>query len=237
MANFDFGNTPITSDITLKAGWCCENSAENDITSRFYDGEGARITLSDGKIVYITPGDYVNIQQSTSAFFAHTNPDFSDSGTTFVNTEDVISFEFGNGLKTGIQDNMFHYNYWKNLQKVTGRLDYVPRNFLFNGYIISPELLVELEITTTSNIGTGFIGSRGNAHGTIIFNCPESAFSSLMSFTDPQAVPTMLNVSSYTGPEALATVSKGFAIGGTAADYVLSNFPNSEKHRNLHKLE
>lgn len=33
MANFDFGNTPITSDITLKAGWCCENSAENDITS------------------------------------------------------------------------------------------------------------------------------------------------------------------------------------------------------------
>lgn len=25
MANFDFGNTPITSDITLKAGWCCES--------------------------------------------------------------------------------------------------------------------------------------------------------------------------------------------------------------------
>lgn len=237
MANFDFGNTPITSDITLKAGWCCENSAENDITSRFYDGEGARITLSDGKIVYITPGDYVNIPAQTSTLFTHTNPDFSDSGTTLVSTKDVVSFEFGNGLKTGIQEQMFYYINWRNLQKVTGRLDYVPSSFLFNGHIVSPELLVELEITTTSDIGTGFIGSRGNAHGTIIFNCPESAFSSLMSYTEPQSVPTMLNVSSYAGPELLATVSKGFAIGGTAADYVLSNFPNSEKHRNLYKLE
>lgn len=237
MANFDFGNTPITSDITLKAGWCCENSAENDITSRFYDGEGARITLSDGKIVYITPGDYVNIQAHTSSFFAHTNPDFSDSGTTLVRTSDVVSFEFGNGLKTGIQEDMFNFTNWRNLQKVTGRLDYVPRKFLFNGHIMSPELLVELEITTTSNIGISFIGSRGNAHGTIIFNCPESAFSSLMSFTDPRSVPTMLNVSGYTGPGLPATVSKGFAIGGTAADYVLSNFPNGEGHRNLYKLE
>lgn len=237
MANFDFGNTPIASDITLKAGWCCENSAENDITSRFYDGEGARITLSDGKIVYIRPGDLVNIPAHVSVLFAHTNPDFSDSGTISVNTADVVSFEFGNGSKTGIQEQMFCYLYWRNLQKVTGRLDYVPRGFLFNGHMVSPELLVELEITTTSNIGTGFIGSRGNAHGTIIFNCPESAFSSLMSFTAPYAPSSMLNVSSNTGPELLATVSKGFAIGGTAADYVLSNFPNSEGHRNLYKLE
>lgn len=187
--------------------------------------------------MYITPGDYVNIQQNTSAFFAHTNPDFSDSGTTFVNTEDVVSFEFGNGLKTGLQEHMFFFIFWKNLQKVTGRLDYVPNNFLFNGHIMSPELLVELEITTTSNIGIGFIGSRGNAHGTIIFNCPESAFSSLMSFTSPCLASTMLNVSDYTGIESLATVSKGFAIGGTAADYVLSNFPNDEICRNLYKLE
>jgi len=48
MANFDFGNTPITSDITLKAGWCCEGGDMPEL----WDGEWMRVILTNGTVAY-----------------------------------------------------------------------------------------------------------------------------------------------------------------------------------------
>lgn len=47
---FDFSNTPINSDITLKAKWCC--ASQEEPYPEGWDGDGAmRVTLTNGKVL------------------------------------------------------------------------------------------------------------------------------------------------------------------------------------------
>lgn len=226
---FDFSNTPITSDTTLKAKWCGCGGPEDGIIASFYQGQGARVTLKSGQVGYLKKAHYQYLDNgvSTDIFL---RPDFS--GMSIVaNPEDYVSVEFGADGTSTLKPYTFNYSYYVNLALVTGTLDYVPRYFLFNGFRTLPELLVKL-VVTAPEVSRGFICSRGNAYGQVIFNCPTSAFSDVSTGYD--SATGMLNLA--TPNSLMPTIARGFAIGGTAAGYVLANFPNAANHRKLYKL-
>lgn len=85
MANFDFGNTPITSDITLKAGWCCESIDEPFVDKPLASGYG--------EIEYLDGDGNIQKIAATSEFFNKVKKYAfnSTSGTVILATIDGVS--------------------------------------------------------------------------------------------------------------------------------------------------
>ena len=126
MANFDF-STPITSDITLKAAWCCQGGGEPEYD---FKGDWFRVTLSDGS-------QYVPLNWNVAKIFASAKDGASGvtarlknvatGATRYVDTEDVTVFEFGKGWEryTGAMEHgqgylLCYHDSWRKLQKIVG---------------------------------------------------------------------------------------------------------------------
>lgn len=227
---FDFSNTPITSNITLKAKWCgCGGGPEDDIIASFYQGQGARVTLTTGEVKYVPISEYASFSDG-KIVSCYSTPDFTGERET-VDPIWFKSIEFGKGEATLLAPRAlagdFHY---RNLSLVTGKLDHVPESFLSSGAAL-PTMNVMLEVTANT-IGQGFMSSQFRASGTIIFNCPESAFTNIS--TPVYSSQSMLNCPIFCSDTPLTT--SGFAIGGTAADYVLATYASISGFRKLYKL-
>lgn len=109
MANFDFGNTPITSDITLKAGWCCESIDEPFVDRPLASGYG--------EIEYLDGDGNIQKIAATSWFFNKVKKyafDFA-SGTVIlaiidgvsITTKNLVSYTLGEDCNFGQTDYFF----------------------------------------------------------------------------------------------------------------------------------
>lgn len=109
MANFDFGNTPITSDITLKAGWCCESIDEPFVDRPLASGYG--------EIEYLDGDGNIQKIAATSEFFNKVKKYAfgAGSGTVIlatidgvsITTKNLVSYTLGEGCNFGHTDNFF----------------------------------------------------------------------------------------------------------------------------------
>lgn len=120
MANFDF-STPITSDITLKAAWCCQGGGEPEYD---FKGDWFRVTLSDGsQYVPLNWNDVKRFVSTGAAGASATLKNVATGATSVVSTKDVTVFEFGKGWEryTGAERQLLCYrNSWSKLQKIVG---------------------------------------------------------------------------------------------------------------------
>lgn len=109
MANFDFGNTPITSDITLKAGWCCESIDEPFVDKPLASGYGEIEYLDgDGNIQKIaaTVGFFDKVKKH--AFGSEAAPiilAFIDGVS--ITTKNLVSYTLGEDCNFGQTDCFF----------------------------------------------------------------------------------------------------------------------------------
>lgn len=109
MANFDFGNTPITSDITLKAGWCCES-----IDGPFVDKP---LASGYGEIEYLDGDGNIQKIAATSEFFNKVKKLVfgSESDTVIlatidgvsITTKNLVSYTLGEDCNFGQSDYFF----------------------------------------------------------------------------------------------------------------------------------
>lgn len=109
MANFDFGNTPITSDITLKAGWCCESIDEPFVDRPLASGYGEIEYLDgDGNIQKIAATDEFFNKVKKYGFGV-------GSGTVIlatidgvsITTKNLVSYTLGEDCRFFAQDDCF----------------------------------------------------------------------------------------------------------------------------------
>lgn len=106
MANFDFGNTPITSDITLKAGWCCESIDKPFVDKPLASGYGEIEYLDgDGNIQKIAATHWFFNKVKKYAF------DFASVLATIdgvsITTKNLVSYTLGENCRFGQTDDFF----------------------------------------------------------------------------------------------------------------------------------
>lgn len=110
MANFDFGNTPITSDITLKAGWCCESIDEPFVDKPLASGYG--------EIEYLDGDGNIQKIAATGEFFDRVKKFLfgSESDTIIIlatidgvsiTTKNLVSYTLGEDCNFGPPDDFF----------------------------------------------------------------------------------------------------------------------------------
>lgn len=109
MANFDFGNTPITSDITLKAGWCCESTDKPFVDKPLASGYG--------EIEYLDGDGNIQKIAATGEFFNKVKKyKFgSGSGTVIlatidgvsITTKNLVSYTLGEDCNFSPSDDLF----------------------------------------------------------------------------------------------------------------------------------
>lgn len=109
MANFDFGNTPITSDITLKAGWCCESIDEPFVDKPLASGYG--------EIEYLDGDGNIQKIAATVGFFNKVKKHAFGSGTApiilafidgvSITTKNLVSYTLGEDCNFGQTDYFF----------------------------------------------------------------------------------------------------------------------------------
>ena len=210
---FDFENTPITDYTRLKAQWNCDGGASGPLT---YDGDWARITLTDG-----TKIECENLT-GLSNLAAMNSPQVINGRT--VAPAEVKKVEMGTKVTTFPLNNAsaFDLSYFTNLEQFSGFHEGITRiyNGLFNNtfgtYTKELDFTLVLPSTLTS-VGTNttfpFLAAN-NFVGTVIVNCPMSAFKPpsnlMMAVTDPTAP-------AYT---------KGIRIMGAYANEFIAKYPN-----------
>lgn len=109
MANFDFGNTPITSDITLKAGWCCESIDEPFVDKPLASGYGEIEYLDgDGNIQKIaaTVGFFNKVKKYAFDFGSGTVILATIDGVS-ITTKNLVSYTLGEDCNFGQTDYFF----------------------------------------------------------------------------------------------------------------------------------
>lgn len=253
MANFDFGNTPITSDITLKAGWCCEEvepenpfpdgSKESELWATFYHGKGARVTLANGEVGYIPKENYGQFSNNGSGYFnssiqIYPNPDFSGAPKSVpmisVSSNGANKIEFGSDGTETLQANAF-----KSLASedftVTGVITKITKDFIggYGGWDTTNSkisIIFSPSGTTSENNLSGFCAGYCGISGEIVFDCSNDFFNNVTKAANSNS--SMLTCGTYSTQYG-DTFKKGFKIGGKAASYVLSNFPNATNLRKL----
>lgn len=109
MANFDFGNTPITSDITLKAGWCCESIDEPFVDKPLASGYGEIEYLDgDGNIQKIAATSEFFNKVKTYAFgFGSGTVTLATIDGVSITTKNLVSYTLGEDCNFGQSDNFF----------------------------------------------------------------------------------------------------------------------------------
>lgn len=121
---FDFPNTPITNDITLKAKWCCAGGGEPEFD---FKGDWFEVTLTDGtkwhpKTQNVAYNFVLSGQHNVGTLF-------NDSETSrYVKTAEVKKIEFGKGwddfvISKGPLTSICCYNNldrWDNLAYIGG---------------------------------------------------------------------------------------------------------------------
>lgn len=112
MANFDFGNTPITSDITLKAGWCCESIDEPFVDKPLASGYGEIEYLDgDGNIQKIAAtGEFFNKVKRYSFGFGSGTVILATIDGVSITTKNLVSYTLGEDCNFGKTDYFFVAN-------------------------------------------------------------------------------------------------------------------------------
>lgn len=124
MANFDFGNTPITSDITLKAGWCCESIDEPFVDKPLASGYGEIEYLDgDGNIQKIaaTRGFFNKVKKYAFDSTSGTVTLATIDGVS-ITTKNLVSYTLGEDCNFVKSDHFFANNYivFENLTAIYG---------------------------------------------------------------------------------------------------------------------
>lgn len=109
MANFDFGNTPITSDITLKAGWCCESIDEPFVDKPLASGYGEIEYLDgDGNIQKIAAtGEFFNKVKKHAFDFGSGTVILATIDGVSITTKNLVSYTLGEDCNFGQTDCFF----------------------------------------------------------------------------------------------------------------------------------
>lgn len=109
MANFDFGNTPITSDITLKAGWCCESIDEPFVDKPLASGYGEIEYLDgDGNIQKIAAtGEFFNKVKKHAFDFGSGTVILATIDGVSITTKNLVSYTLGEDCNFGQTDYFF----------------------------------------------------------------------------------------------------------------------------------
>lgn len=110
MANFDFGNTPITSDITLKAGWCCESIDEPFVDKPLASGYGEIEYLDgDGNIQKIAAtGEFFNkVKKPAFDSFGSGTVILATIDGVSITTKNLVSYTLGEDCNFGQTDYFF----------------------------------------------------------------------------------------------------------------------------------
>lgn len=109
MANFDFGNTPITSDITLKAGWCCESIDEPFVDKPLASGYGEIEYLDgDGNIQKIAAtGEFFNKVKKHAFDFGSGTVILATIDGVSITTKNLVSYTLGEDCNFGQTDYLF----------------------------------------------------------------------------------------------------------------------------------
>lgn len=109
MANFDFGNTPITSDITLKAGWCCESIDEPFVDKPLASGYGEIEYLDgDGNIQKIAAtGEFFNKVKKRAFDFGSGTVILATIDGVSITTKNLVSYTLGEDCNFGQTDYFF----------------------------------------------------------------------------------------------------------------------------------
>lgn len=194
MANFDFGNTTITSDITLKAGWCCEE--EEPTIPELWDGEWMKVTLTDGRVAYApdkaTAMSLVKHSNGASGYVAiQQNFVDEDGNNVYINRQQVKQIDFGTEYTT-LDPYIFGFsvtNAFSGLEVVNGNFKNLTK--LNTGYFMCAGLSNACvgygsgynktvtgtfyfgpNITATEGGSTAFFDNCGAFVGTLYFDCP-----------------------------------------------------------------
>lgn len=109
MANFDFGNTPITSDITLKAGWCCESIDEPFVDKPLASGYGEIEYLDgDGNIQKIAATrEFFNKVKKYAFGFGSGTVILATIDGVSITTKNLVSYTLGENCSFGQSEYFF----------------------------------------------------------------------------------------------------------------------------------
>ena len=109
MANFDFGNTPITSDITLKAGWCCKSIDEPFVDKPLASGYGEIEYLDgDGNIQKIAAtGEFFNKVKKHAFDYGSGTVILATIDGVSITTKNLVSYTLGEDCNFGQTDYFF----------------------------------------------------------------------------------------------------------------------------------
>lgn len=202
---FDFDNTPITEYTKLKANYKCE--AEPLLT---YNGDWARITLTDGSVLEVVDESQLNsLLTSTST---------TTVAGQAVAVANIKSIEFGTKV-TAIPTAAVNLDSWSNLENINGFHEGLT-TFLVSftestsSARFSPLIksTIVLPSTLTSASGDIFYCSQRFA-GTVIVNAPASIF------------PTSSHIFATQSPTA-PIYTEGVKIMGAYAQDFITKFPN-----------
>lgn len=188
MANFDFGNTPITSDITLKAAWCCP---EHEDPYNLWDGEWMKVTLTDGRVVY-APDRSTALSlvkhNNTSGYVSVIQNFVDESGNNvYVNRQLVKQIDFGTEYTT-LDPYIFGFsvtNAFPSLEVVNGNFKNLTQlnigYFMCGGIsgatvgygkVVTGTFYFGPNITSSGGGSTAFFCNCDSFQGTLIFDCP-----------------------------------------------------------------
>lgn len=240
---FDFSNTPITKDTSLKAKWCCGEPA----TPELWDGSWAggdngyvRWTLTDGKVLVTDRSDYKKYLNPSDSTMSIGGTSSDGAGVAFypdrVAKIDISPKAYANDVFVGLK---YSYPYFTNLVEVNANL--------INVIGISDGSLTIMISTSSEVKGTILLGDKitaggiqrvalfgGNVFtGVVVVNCPMESFYCIKNNAIyDRALPFSTSTANGAYPTSSITVI------GKYADDLLATFPNqngTSYYRNLVK--
>lgn len=228
MPYFDFENTPINNDITLKAKWCCSGGGQNPY-GLWDDDRMLRVTTSSGVYYCSDLTAAIAFVNGTGSSTAPSSGFVDEAGVAkTITPRDVLSIDFGKGFNTNQSLNNFLVDlYFTSLTSITGfHHPLVFGQTFYSGNensALAPICESTIYFPPNTGLGTFFMWAAVRFCGTIIFDFPPTGISTNSLF---------LAASRATAP----AYQRGIKLGGDYADDWLALFPNSAGPSSYRKL-